>query len=137
MESDILRVGDTMRLFIDRTNISHQPILVGEDLKNTRRAALGYHVEVRGEKGELASETRWGKFVRTGKRGLGEPETVEVGGMSHERYVQPSEAYTEAIELRDLYELSQPGKYTAQIVDVDEKANVVVESNKVTFTITK
>jgi len=77
-----------------------------------------------------------GRRVRTGKKEPGEPETVEVGSY-HERYVQPGETYTDGIDLNDLYQLGQAGKYTAQIVDADEKGNVTFESNKVTFTITK
>lgn len=136
MDRDVVKVGDKIRLFVDRVNISGQPILVGEELKNRRAADSKYRVQVRGEKGELAPETKWGRRVRTGKKDSGDPETVEVGSY-HERYVQPGESYTDGIELDGQYELNQPGKYTAQIVDVDEKGNVIFESNKVTFTITK
>ena len=134
MARDVVRVGDEIRLFTDRTNITRQPILTGSGFRST--AARANRIQVRDEKGELAPETRLGRFVRTGKREPGDPATIEVG--KHlERYVQPGGTYTDVVYLSDLYELLQPGKYTAQIVDVDEKGSVTFESNKATFTITK
>ena len=136
MDHDVVKAGDKIRLLIDRTNVSGQPILVGEDLKNRRTADLGYCVQVRSEKGELAPEAKWGRRVRTGKPEPGEAETVQVGSF-HDRYVQPGSTYSDAIELDGLYEFNRPGKYTVQIVNVDEKGKVIFESNKIAFTVTK
>lgn len=135
MEHEVVKARDRIRLFIDCKNISDQPILIGEELKNPKMADLRYPVQVRDEKGSLAPETKWGRRVRTGKDDPGK-ETVQVGSY-HERYVQPGETYTDGIELNGLYDLSQPGKYTVQIVKIDENGNVVFKSNVVVLTVTK
>ena len=135
LEHNSAKVRERIRLFIDCRNISDRPILVADELKNPRRSDLLYPLEVRDQNGNLAPETSWGRRARTGKSDPGK-QTVEVGSY-HERFIQPGETYSGLVELNALYDLTQPGTYTVQLVRRDEKGTVVFKSNTVELSIVK
>jgi hypothetical protein len=125
--------GEKLVLRVERKNIS------GRDLKydlstNLRITARWYHVEVRDAEGVLAPETALGREVRTGKPDPNEPLTVDVGSWFTPN-VRPMASYVLGIPLNLSYNLTQPGKYTAQIVNLDDDGNVLLKSNTVSFTI--
>ena len=51
--------------------------------------------------------------------------------------VQPRDAVKYYAVMNDLYDLSVPGQYTIQVNGTDPVTNAVVESNKITITVTK
>lgn len=105
--------GEQVNVRVTLKNISERPLLAAK-LTPPGAADLHYKTYVYDESGSLASETKYGKMLRTDKGENGkETVIVENGGML--RYLKAGESAEEDMTLNKLFDLSKPGKYTVQV----------------------
>jgi len=69
-----------------------------------------------------------------GKQRADDPHET-AGGSSVVSMVPPGKAFTETIDLRRLYDITEPGMYTVQVSRYDEASKMVVHSNTLTLKI--
>ena len=91
-----------------------------------------YRVEVRNGQGQLAPYTEdYGKRLRR------EPPYDHIIGRSVGYTVEKGATATEEIEVTKQYDFSTPGKYTIRVFHPDRDADINVQSNAITLTVTE
>ena len=135
VENAEAKIAAPIVLVISTKNISNHPIEFGMATKNPDDAAMFYRTTVLDEKGSPAhdQETKQGRRHRTGKDDPGET-TVYVGSMGFFE-LKPNETHKESFNLRKLYDLKLPGKYTVQVEGGPEDAPI--KSNVITITVSR
>jgi hypothetical protein len=119
---------------IVKRNTSDHPVRVVRVTKQIADADRFYRTYVRDEKGNLAPETKHGRWIRTGRDDPGETTVYVWSGMPGT--ILPGASFRDEILLNRLYDISQPGKYTVQIEGLDESGRTA-KSNTITIAITK
>jgi hypothetical protein len=94
---------------------------------------LSYRVEVRNSQGRLAPYTEeYGRRLRHEP-----PYDQPIVGRAAGYGVEKEETATETIEVTKQYDLSILGKYTIRVSHPDPEANVDVQSNTISLTVTE
>jgi hypothetical protein len=123
----VVKPGSNVMLEVVLKNTSDQDISAGELLGG---AELNYDIDVRDSKGDLATETQYGRRIH------GKDPNPGHGGSGVARALKPGETQKTKTFLNRVYDLSQPGSYTVQAQTRDPNSNMIVKSNTITFTVT-
>lgn len=124
-------VGAPLQLHVKITNASKKNIILSQDM--TKKAEFFNTIYVRDAGGiELVKTDRHRAFRM-------EPlSTAQPTGFTFNDFavqLQPGEAIQDETDIRTLYEIDQPGKYTIQVQRVDNETKTTVKSNTITVTI--
>ncbi len=136
---DTVRAGEDVRVRIVLTNTSDHRIQVYAD-KSRNAVLAGYTVEVQNSERKAARMTRF-YWTLTGKKAPKESVVegadrefvmVESGGQIT---VDPGKSTEDAVEVRQLYDVREPGTYSIQVYRKDPSTGAVVRSNKCSVTV--
>jgi hypothetical protein len=112
------------------TNLSDRPLSF--PWSNFGGPDPSYRMDVRDSHGQLAPYTEdYGKRLRR------EPPYDHMVGRSVGYTVEKGKTITEEIEVTKQYVLSTPGSYTIRVFHPDREANIDVQSNAITLTVTE
>jgi hypothetical protein len=130
----VVKAGSTVRLNITVKNVSGGAI---KYFKTVGTAETGYNIVVTDGEGKSPMETSYGRKLHGKEPFLDHHSEMLVS-------LNPGETVQEFVYLNNIYDLSQPGKYTVQVKnttyasDADVKSGIKtdVKSNTVTLTVT-
>jgi hypothetical protein len=122
--------GSKVIVTVHLTNLSDRPLSF--PWLNFGGPDPSYRLEVRNSQGQMAPYMQdYGKRLRR------EPPYDHVIGRSVGYTVEKGETVTEEIEVTERYDLSTPGKYAIRAFHPDREANVDVQSNTISLTVTE
>jgi hypothetical protein len=130
LNQNVAKSGSGLTAKVTLTNTSNHEIIIFME-KGTTVGELDYDVEVRDDKGGLATKTKYHRAVKGEDTGETTITVVSPGP----RHLQPGKSFEEEIVLNKLYDLTKPGQYTAQVERKDETTKIKVKSNKIAFTV--
>jgi hypothetical protein len=118
-----------LRIGIWLTNESDHKITV--EIDTSHKGDFYYQVKARREDGSEPDKSDYHHALR------GEPTTnpIIVQDSPFDVNLEPGKSIVDFIDLSELYDLAQPGKYTFQVQRTDPHTNSVVKSNVVTVTV--
>jgi hypothetical protein len=127
---EIVKAGSEVRVDVVLRNTSDHEITLLRS-PGTGRGELEFESDVLGEKGNLASQTKYGQQLK--KSGLNAVEGSRIMFR-----LQPGETYEDSMSLNKLYDLSKPGKYKIQLHKrvPEHLGQGVVKSNALVITVT-
>ncbi|PYX10063.1 MAG: hypothetical protein DMG88_03995 [Acidobacteria bacterium] len=129
-----VKAGSEVRIEMVVTNISNREITVSRSNGEGQAEFSGYTAEVRDRKGNLSSETKYGRGLK-GEGGTPEAPTVTVTN-DILFPLQPGKKLKDMLIVSRLWDMSQPGVYSIQVQRTDPDTGILVRSNSVTVTVT-
>jgi len=126
----VVKAGSEVRVDVVLKNTSDHEITLLRS-PGTGRGELEFESDVLSEKGNPASQTKYGHGLK--KSGL---DAVEGSRIMFR--LQPGETYEDSMSLNKLYDLSKPGKYRIELHKrvPDHLGQGVVKSNALVITVT-
>jgi hypothetical protein len=129
-----VKAGSEVRIEIVVTNISNREITVSRSNGEGQAELSGYTAEIRDRKGNLISETKYGREL---KAEGGTPEAPTVTVTNDILFpLQPGKKLKDMLIVSKLRDTSQPGIYSVQVQRTDPDTGILVKSNTVTVTVT-
>ena len=125
-----VKPGEPVRVSVTLTNVSKNDISVEHDISN--KGELFYSVRIQGGNGKGPRKTQYNQALS------GEPTSTPmiITSSPINARVSPGKTLVEVIDLKDLYDLSEPGTYSIQVERTDPYSKTTVSSNKLTIVIT-
>lgn len=131
----VVQAGDAVNVKVVNKNISQQTLNLWID-SNADQIGWVYRVNVHDQNGATPPDTKFGRMFRYNEEGspnVGPGTFLASSGGFHA--LQPGETLTDIIDVSRLYDFSQPGRYTIQVLRYDAN-NIIVNSNPLTITVT-
>jgi hypothetical protein len=123
-------------LLVTTKNTSDHNILLWTEKAEGEQGGSAYKIHIQHAGGKQPVET---EFLRKSKSRNDVPSDANPDayqGTSGERLVlKPGEDWMDAIKVRNLYDLNQPGDYTIQVERFDAATRTMVQSNTITVTV--
>jgi len=123
-------------LHVITRNTSDHNILLWTEKSEGEQGGSAYKIHIRhaGEKQPVETEFLRKSKLRNDVPSDANPDALQ--GISGERLVlKPGEDWMDAIKIRNLYDLNQPGDYTIQVERFDPATRTMVQSNTITVTV--
>ena len=131
MPNDVVQVGSVTTVNVVLTNTSNHEIATFRLLGWGR----GYEVDVRNTQGKRPRDARE-VLAEKNKGAKGPIRTMIRGGSVRTVRLQPGQSMRDEINLTQMYDLSEPGKYTIQVQRTDDESKTVAKSNTIIVTVT-
>jgi hypothetical protein len=130
---NVVTAGSEVRVELIVTNISNQVVTLARE-NSLNNGELSNSIEVRDDMGTSVHRTN---LVRAAKSNESSKDEMSIPVYSSVTIsLKPGETLKDGIFVTQLFDLSQPGRYTILVLRKDETSNTIVKSNTITLTVT-